>query len=532
VTAPSSRFTDHMRHSAWLIWFVGVGVYFLGVMHRASLGVAGPQAIQRLEISSTELGSFIMVQLGLYAVMQVPSGLLIDRFGPRKMLLAATLLMGSAQVLFAFATNFPTALVARGLLGVGDSAVFIAVLRLAAVWFPRRRYAVLTMATGLAGMSGNLVATVPLVLALGEFGWTPTFTVTGLMSVAYALLLLRPAVAARNRPGQPAAKGSSKPAAPAGKHPGGQEQDDPQEDSQEQPATNQPGARMESPVRQQPGATQERLSSEQRPGAQQRLGAEEQSAAAKQPAAQQSQRRSAMSNARAAWGQRETRLGFWTHQGTMTAGTVLSLVWGYPYLTEGLDYSSQAAAGQLSVYVVANLVASFLVGPLAGRKPEWRTAMALGISLACMVAVGALAVWPGGGPPPAVVTAVFIIIALGPPGSQIGFHLARDYNPPTWISTATGLVNAGGFAGSMIVAILVGIVLDISSGGAANTLMDYRWAMGSIAAAGLVSTTAMVLVLLRVRSTVLERLSRKEDVIVQVTERPWDRMFRGERPRG
>src|SRR5699024_3812008 len=457
-----------MRRSAWLIWFVGVGVYFLGVMHRASLGVAGPQAIQRLEISSTELGSFIMVQLGLYAVMQVPSGLLIDRFGPRKMLLAATLLMGSAQVLFAFATNFPTALLARGLLGVGDSAVFIAVLRLAAVWFPRRRYAVLTMATGLAGMSGNLVATVPLVLALGEFGWTTTFTVTGLMSVAYALLLLRPAVAARNRPGRVGTESSAKAAAATGK---------------------------------------------QRP-------------------TQQPQHRSAMSNARAAWGQRETRLGFWTHQGTMTAGTVLSLVWGYPYLTEGLGYSSQAAAGQLSVYVVANLVASFFVGPVAGRKPEWRTAMALGISLACMVAVGALAVWPGGGPPPAVVTAVFIIIALGPPGSQIGFLIARDYSPRTWISTATGLVNAGGFAGSMLVAILVGIVLDISSGGAANTLTDYRWAMGSIAAAVLVSTTAMVLVLLRVRSTVLERLSRKEDVIVQVTERPWDRMFRGERPHG
>src|SRR5699024_12149465 len=46
------------------------------------------------------------------------------------------------------------------------------------------------------------------------------------------------------------------------------------------------------------------------------------------------------------------------------------------------------------------------------------------------------------------------------------------------------------------------------------------------------STTVMVSVLLRVRSTVLERLSRKEDVIVQVTERPWDRMFRGERPHG
>lgn len=493
MTLSSSRFSDHVRRSAWLIWLVGVGVYFLGVMHRASLGVAGPQAIDRLDISSTELGSFIMVQLGLYAVMQVPSGLLIDRFGPRKMLLAATLLMGSAQVLFAFATNFPTALLARGLLGVGDSAVFIAVLRLAAVWFPRRRYAVLTMATGLAGMSGNLVATVPLVLALGEFGWTRTFAVTGLMSVAYAVLLLRPAVAGRvRRPGR-GASGTADGSA----------------------------SQREGSSSQREGSGPQRESSS-------RTGSTAAGAAASEP----TQRPSALGNARSAWGQRETRLGFWTHQGTMTAGTVLSLVWGYPYLTEGLGYSNEAAATELSVYVVANLVASFLVGPLAGRKPEWRTAMAVGISVACMAAVGSLALWPGGSPPGALVTAVFIVIALGPPGSQIGFHLARDYNPPRWISTATGLVNAGGFAGSMIVAIVVGIVLDISSGGGPNTLADYRWAMGSIAVAGLLSTTALVLVLLRVRRGVLERISRQEDVIVRVTERPWDRMFRGQRPRG
>lgn len=199
MTSHFSRIDDAVRRSAWLVWLLAVGVYFFGMVHRASLGVAGPDAVARWEISATELGSFIMVQLGVYAAMQVPAGLAIDRFGPRRVLMIATVTMGTAQLVFAFATSYPVALLARALLGVGDASVFIAVLRLVAGWFPRRRYALLTMATGLVGMLGNFAATVPLVLALGTLGWTRTFLITGGISVAYALLLLRPAVAAPYR---------------------------------------------------------------------------------------------------------------------------------------------------------------------------------------------------------------------------------------------------------------------------------------------------------------------------------------------
>src|SRR5690625_4607905 len=171
--------SERARRSSWLVWLAGGGVYFLAFLHRSSLGVAGTKAMDQLDISATELGAFVMVQLGLYAAMQVPSGLAIDRWGARRVLLLATVVMGGAQVLFAVATSYPVALVARALLGVGDSAVFIAVLRLAAMWFSHRRYAVLTMATGLVGMAGNLVATVPLVVALEGLGWTRTFALTG-----------------------------------------------------------------------------------------------------------------------------------------------------------------------------------------------------------------------------------------------------------------------------------------------------------------------------------------------------------------
>lgn len=447
VTSPFSRGYQWARRSAWLVWLIGAGVYFLGMVHRASLGVAGPDAIDRLQISATELGSFVMVQLGVYALMQVPAGLAIDRWGPRRILVLATLTMGTAQVLFGFATSYPVALGARALLGMGDAAVFIAVLRLASGWFPRHRYAVLTMATGLLGMAGNLLATVPLVVVLDAVGWTRTFVISGLASIVYTVLLLRPAVAAPYR----------SPAPPAS-----------------QPAP---------------------------------------------------QRLPVLAEVRATLSLRETQLGFWTHQATMAGPTVISLVWGFPFLTEGLGYTSGAAASQLSLYVIATLCASFVVGPVAGRRPGWRMPMAIGISVSVVLAVLALVAWPGGVPPTGVVSAAMIVLAVGGPGSQIGFHIARDYNAPSRVSTATGVVNSGGFSAAMVAAIVVGIVLDVRSGGATPTLLDYRWAMSSIAVISGLSTVAMIVTLLSVRGGVLRRMVRREDVVVPVYPRWWDQTY-------
>ncbi len=182
-----------------VIWAIGVGCYLLAVFHRTSLGVAGPLAADRLELTAGQLSTFVMLQLGVYAAMQVPAGILIDRFGPRRMLLAATLIMGSAQLVFAFVTSYPAALLARGLLGIGDALTYISVLRLVAGWFPASRYPVMVGLTSLMGMFGNVVATVPLTLMLADMGWGPTFAIAGGLSLGYALLLLRPGVAAPYR---------------------------------------------------------------------------------------------------------------------------------------------------------------------------------------------------------------------------------------------------------------------------------------------------------------------------------------------
>ncbi len=152
--------------------------------------------------------------------------------------------------------------------------------------------------------------------------------------------------------------------------------------------------------------------------------------------------------------------------------------------------------------------------------------MALSIAAACVLALAALVLWPGGHPPTWVVTTAFVVLAFGGPGSQVGFHIARDYNEPRRISTATGLVNAGGFSGAMVAAVVVGLVLDVRSGGGAASLPDYRWALASVGVIAAGSTLAMVVTLLGVRADVLDRMRRGERVVVATVERWWDRAYR------
>ncbi|MEV4320223.1 MFS transporter [Actinocrispum sp. NPDC049592] len=173
------------------MWGMAVVVYMAAVFHRGSLGVASLEATNRFGVGPAALGTFTVLQLLVYAAMQVPTGLLVDRFGPRKILTAAAVLMGLGQVLFAVATSYPLGLLARAVLGFGDAMTFISLLRLASAHFPARRYSLVVSITAALGGLGNLVATVPLTLLLGKIGWVPTFLITGVVTACYALVASR-----------------------------------------------------------------------------------------------------------------------------------------------------------------------------------------------------------------------------------------------------------------------------------------------------------------------------------------------------
>lgn len=175
---------------SWLIWFIGALVYLLAVFHRTSFGVAGLYAADRFEVGAAALGMFTVLQVGVYAAMQIPTGVLVDRFGPRKVLTAAVLFIGLGQVLLALAQSYPVGLLARGVLGFGDALTFVSVLRLIAGHFSARRYPLVASLTTAMGYVGNLAATVPLAVLLAEQGWTPTFLVAGLATALFAVVVL------------------------------------------------------------------------------------------------------------------------------------------------------------------------------------------------------------------------------------------------------------------------------------------------------------------------------------------------------
>lgn len=418
---------------SWFIWFTAAFVYVLAVFHRTSFGVAGIEAVDRFEVGAAALGTFTVLQVGVYAAMQIPTGVLVDRFGPRAILTAALVFLGLGQVLLAVAQTYVLGLAARGVLGLGDALTFVSVLRLAADHFPGRQYTVVTALTGALGFVGNLAATLPLTLLLAGPGWLPTFLGAGLVTVVFiAVVRLR--------------------------------------------VWDRPDIRTID--------------------------------------AQRVTAREVRSQIATAWRVPGTRLGFWTHFTTPFGQNVLVLLWGVPFLVDGLGYSATTAGSLLMVFVFGAMVGGPVVGWAIGRWPGSRMPLVLGYVAALAAVWGFLLAWPGQ-IPVAVLVPAFAVLSLGGPASMIGFALARDYNPLCRVGTATGVVNVGGFVATTVVTLLVGLLLQATGG-------NYRVALLSVVAALALGTWRMCVWYRRARAELFAAQDRGEEVPVRVRRRIWD----------
>jgi MFS family permease len=181
----------------WVVWSVALAAYVVGVMHRTSFGVAGLDAAHRFSASPAALSGFVVLQLLVYAALQVPVGLLLDRFGGRALVATGALTMAAGQLLLAVATSLPLAIAARVLVGTGDALTFISVLSVVTAWFPPRRVPVMTQLTGLVGQLGQILSALPLAALLHGPGWTTAFVSAAALGLAVALAVV---AVVRNRP--------------------------------------------------------------------------------------------------------------------------------------------------------------------------------------------------------------------------------------------------------------------------------------------------------------------------------------------
>lgn len=172
------------------MWSIGVSVYFVAVIFRTSLGVAGLDAVERFHVGASALSTFSILQLLVYAGMQIPVGLLVDRLGTKKVLSLGAVLFTLGQLGFAFSPSYGMALASRALLGCGDALTFISVLRLGTRWFPVRRGPLVAQLAGLVGMAGNLVSTLVIARLLHGIGWTAAFAGSALAGAVVLVLTL------------------------------------------------------------------------------------------------------------------------------------------------------------------------------------------------------------------------------------------------------------------------------------------------------------------------------------------------------
>lgn len=172
---------------AMVVWLTAMCVYIVAIAGRTSFGVAGVHAIDRFDIDASRLAVFTSVQVGVYALAQIPMGMLVDRFGPRKLLFTGALILATGQLILGFSDSYALAIFARVLIGVGDSSAFLSVMKILPMWFPMAWTPVFQQLTGAFGFLGQFFSAVPFLHMLNTSGWTISFASLGAAGIIVAL---------------------------------------------------------------------------------------------------------------------------------------------------------------------------------------------------------------------------------------------------------------------------------------------------------------------------------------------------------
>ena len=164
--------------------------YFLSYLFRAVNAVVGPNLVADIGLSAAELGLLTSAYLLAFAAFQLPLGVLLDRFGPRRVQAALLAAAATGSLLFSLAEGIVGLTLARGLIGLGFAGGLMAGFKAIVLWVPEPRRPLANACVMSFGALGILVATVPTELAVQAFGWRSVFVGLALITLAVAALIL------------------------------------------------------------------------------------------------------------------------------------------------------------------------------------------------------------------------------------------------------------------------------------------------------------------------------------------------------
>jgi MFS family permease len=176
-------------HLAWLVWGCGAALYVLGFFQRVAPAVMTTELTRDFGLTAVGLGNLSAYYFYSYVAMQIPTGILADRLGPRKLLAGGALIATVGSIVFATAHLEVIAGVGRLLVGGSVAVAFVGMLKLAGHWFAPRQFA---LASGMAlfcGVIGAVFAGVPLRLLVSALGWRPVMLWAALLTLAVSVLI-------------------------------------------------------------------------------------------------------------------------------------------------------------------------------------------------------------------------------------------------------------------------------------------------------------------------------------------------------
>jgi sugar phosphate permease len=183
--AEQNRLLVRLRWTAFLLIACS---YVLVFFHRTAPAAIAGELTRDFAVGPASLGILAASYFWIYTLMQIPTGVLMDTLGPRRIVAFGGVVAGIGSIVFAQADTLFVAVVGRTLVGLGVSFPFLALLKINAAWFPESRFATMSGLTQFIGNLGAAIAATPLAWLVGLVSWRAVFVSLGALSVLLAVL--------------------------------------------------------------------------------------------------------------------------------------------------------------------------------------------------------------------------------------------------------------------------------------------------------------------------------------------------------
>ncbi|MDF1757234.1 MAG: MFS transporter [Legionellaceae bacterium] len=173
----------------WIVWGLACVFYFYEFLLQVSPSVMSSELMRDFGVTSQTLGVLSGAYYYSYAFMQLPGGVMMDYFGPRRLLTIATAICAISTIAFGLTDSFAMAYIARLMIGFGSAFAAVGAMKFASSWFKPEKFALLTGLMVTIGMLGAIGGEAPLALLIDKCGWRESMEIMGVAGIIIAILI-------------------------------------------------------------------------------------------------------------------------------------------------------------------------------------------------------------------------------------------------------------------------------------------------------------------------------------------------------